>query len=310
MYKDPKLIVFFYVDNIVVLAKPGHLKDLEDFEKKLLKRYQIRALGNLEFFCGIRVIRDREEGQIWLCQDSYVDKLREKFQPPKGWSTKPITTPLPLEELVPAEKYTANPATSLRYSQIVGSIGYIANATRPDLAKAHCKLAEFLVNPTVEHLTAAYQTLSYLVQSKTRALLYNANIDLDESYIIDNEPPIFIGASDASFGADKGTRKSSQGYIFFLYGGPIDWRATLQRCVTKSATESELLAASSAGTELIWWWRTFEEIGFNPGHRHTLHCDNQQTVRLVKTDAPRLKTQLKHVDIQCLVTTRDPRRTH
>lgn len=119
MYEDPKLIVFFYVDNIVVLAKPGHLKDLEDFEKKLLKRYQIRALGNLEFFCGIRVIRDREEGQIRLCQDSYIDKLREKFQPPKGWSTKPITTPLPLEELVPAEKHTANPATSLRYSQIV-----------------------------------------------------------------------------------------------------------------------------------------------------------------------------------------------
>ena len=108
---------------------------------------------------------------------------------------------------------------------------------------------------------------------------------------------MFFGASDASYADDKDTRKSLQGFIFFLFGGPIDWRATLQRCVTKSTTESELIAASSAGTELIWWWRFFENLGFNPDCPHILYCDNKQTVRLVTTEAPKLKTQLKHVDI-------------
>jgi len=104
-------------------------------------------------------------------------------------------------------------------------------------------------------------------------------------------------AHHASFADNKATRKSSQGFIFFLYGGPIDWKSNLQRCVTKSTTESELLAISSAATDLIWWWRTFSEIGFHPGNQHLLFCDNKQTVRLLTAEAPKLKTQLKHVDV-------------
>jgi len=58
-----------------------------------------------------------------------------------------------------------------------------------------------------------------------------------------------------------------------------------------------LLAISSAATDLIWWWRTFSEIGFHPGNQHLLFCDNKQTVRLLTAEAPKLKTQLKHVDV-------------
>ena len=146
-------------------------------------------------------------------------------------------------------------------------------------------------------LSAALQALQYVIQSYNLGIEYQASTSYATSYIVEHEPdPAFYGASDASFADEKGTRKSSQGYIFFLFGGPIDWRATLQRCVTKSTTESELIAASSAGTELIWWWRLFENLGFNPDCPHILYCDNKQTVRLVTTDAPKLKTQLRHVD--------------
>jgi hypothetical protein len=114
---------------------------------------------------------------------------------------------------------------------------------------------------------------------------------------MDHEEPDFFGATDASYADHKATRKSSQGYIFFLFGGPIDWKATLQRCVTKSTTEAELVAASSAGTELLWWWRLFKDIEFDPDNEQILYCDNQQTIRLVTTATPRLKTSLRHVDI-------------
>ena len=145
-------------------------------------------------------------------------------------------------------------------------------------------------------MSAAYHALGYLTQTKQLAIQYNANLDIEEAYIFDDNLS-FFGASDASFADDRATRRSSQGYIFYLFGGPIDWKATLQRCVTKSSTESELLAASAAGTDLIWWWRTFAELGFDPGHEKILYCDNAQTVRLLTAEAPRLKTQLKHVDV-------------
>jgi hypothetical protein len=42
------------------------------------------------------------------------------------------------------------------------------------------------------------------------------------------EELIFYKASDAAF-EDDPERKSSQGYLFSLYGLPIDWKATVQR---------------------------------------------------------------------------------
>ena len=247
-------------------------------------------------FCGIQIHRNRQNGIIWLSQAAYIDKLSLKYPSPKKFD-RPPAIPLPLEELLPSSEKTKNEANIYRYAQLVGSIGYIAGATRPDIAKTHSKLAEFLVNPSHHHIEAAYHTLAYLSDTRNRSLCYNSSISIDSAHIVDQEEPNFFGASDASYADDKATRKSSQGYIFFLCGGPIDWKATLQRCVTKSTTEAELIAASSAGTELLWWWRLFRDINFNPDNEQLLYCDNQQTIRLLTTAAPKLKTTLRHVDI-------------
>jgi hypothetical protein len=250
--------VFFYVDDIVVLAKPAHTAALDDFERKLLRRYEIRSLGELLTFCGIQTHRDRSTGSIWLSQLAYLDKLYTKYLLLKQFN-RPPATPLPLKELLPLNEPKSDTNT-YRYAQLVGLIGYVATATRLDVSKAHSKLAEFLVNPSQHHIDAAYQTIEYLYHSKDLSLHYDASISTDTAYIIDHKEPDFFGATNALYADYKATRKSLQGYIFFLFGGPIDWKATLQRCVTKSTTEAELVAASSAGTELLWWWRLFKDI--------------------------------------------------
>ena len=62
---------------------------------------------------------------------------------------------------------------------------------------------------------------------------------------------IFVRASNTIFSDNPVTRKSTEGYLFTLFGGPIDWRSTKQRLVTKLSTEAELLALSHAATKLI-----------------------------------------------------------
>ena len=47
LYTDGRLIVFFYVDDIAALVAKKDLLRLEEFEAKLLHRYEIRALGDL-----------------------------------------------------------------------------------------------------------------------------------------------------------------------------------------------------------------------------------------------------------------------
>jgi hypothetical protein len=60
LFTNEKLIVFFYVDDIVVLVRPEDLEAHEEFERALTNRYEIRCLGKLSWFLGIRVVHDKE----------------------------------------------------------------------------------------------------------------------------------------------------------------------------------------------------------------------------------------------------------
>jgi hypothetical protein len=82
-----------------------------------------------------------------------------------------------------------------------------------------------------------------------------------------------------------------------LFGGPINWKATLQRSVTRSTTKAELLSLSTAAIKIIWWQRFFNAIGFNLERDFTVLCDNMQTVRLLRQDTPKLDTKLRHIDV-------------
>ena len=99
---------------------------MDEFEAKLLQRYEMRILGDAEYFLGIRIVRDRPARKLWLVQDSYIDKLATKFNISTG--NKAPRTPLPSTELVPYQG-TATPQTIFGYQQKIGSINYPAVIT-------------------------------------------------------------------------------------------------------------------------------------------------------------------------------------
>jgi hypothetical protein len=116
---------------------------------------------------------------------------------------------------------------------------------------------------------------------------------IEQSYNTTN----FLGATDAAFADDVETRGSSQGYLFQLFNMTVDWKSTLQRTVTKSTTEAELLALSLAGSEMAEWLRLFDSLALKLNEVPVIWCDNQQTVGIVTKKQEKLHTKLKHVDI-------------
>lgn len=70
-------MVLFYVGDIIVVNK----KDLEAcieaqrFKKAPEEWYRLRHLGEVSWFLGIRVIRDRALRKAWLCQALYIEKM-------------------------------------------------------------------------------------------------------------------------------------------------------------------------------------------------------------------------------------------
>jgi hypothetical protein len=109
--------------------------------------------------------------------------------------------------------------------------------------------------------------------------------------------PNFQCSSDAAYADDSTTRKSTEGYLFKLFGGPVDWKSAKQKMVTKSTAEAELLALSHVCSKLYWWIRFFTEIELKLEEDYTVQCDNSQTVGLMIKETLKLVTKLKHVDI-------------
>jgi len=244
----------------------------------------MKDIGELNWFLGIRILRNRTERKIWLCQDSYIEKIAKTFHLE---NTKPARTPMATEELVPYEG-KASPQEVYAYQRKVGSLLYATTITRPDAARAASKLSEFLQNPSPHHHGVVDRAITYLYGTRTYAIEYSART---------NNQQAFVCASDAAFADDLATRRSTEGYLFQLFGGPIDWRSTKQKTVTTSSTEAELLALTHATKEIFWWKRFFQSVQLSLDHELIVSCDNQQTLRLLTKETLQFSTKLRHVDI-------------
>lgn len=298
LYTNDHMLVFFFVDDIAVLYDGKFISQVDEFQKKLFARYEMRYIGEIQWFLGIKISRDRYHRVLYLSQESYIDKLTVKFN--ADISKKAPGSPIS-ENLV-KNTGTATSQDIYAYQQRVGSINYAAVITRPDVAYAASKLSEFLTNPSRTHLNAADRVLSYLAHTKRLAIKFEAQAVDPQS--------IFLASSDASYADDPETRYSSQGYGFMLFNGLIDWKATKQKTVTTSSTEAELLAISATGKELIWWSRFFDEISFQLPYQSVIQCDNMQTIRILTNPTAPYTTKLRHVDVHRHWLGQEVRRQH
>jgi hypothetical protein len=286
LFTNDWLILLFYVDDIVLIHHSKHTERVMEFEAQLMSKFELRYLGEINHFLGVRVIRQRDQRKIYLIQDSYITKLGERF----NVQSNARSSLLPTVELTKFEgKATASQIKG--YQEKVGSLTYAAVISRPDIAKSISKLAGFQQNPSPLHIKAADHCLQYLLHTRNLAIEYDGND------FADSTRKIFIAASDAAYSDDPETRYSSNGFCFKLYGGMIHWKATKQQTVTTSSTEAELLALSSTSKEFMWWIRLFRNIEFDLEEDSTIYCDNTQTIRLLQMETPRLITKLKHVDV-------------
>jgi hypothetical protein len=254
---------------------------------QLGEAWELRSMGEAQWFLGIRIVRDRQQGAIWLSQDTYISSMATRYH-----LTKERRLEVPPVSIASLGPYTGKATAEQihEFSTKVGSAQYATTITRVDAAKATSHLAQFLSNPSPEHIHAINQVISYLYNTRTRAIAYRRPTD------VEFERQILQFFSDASYG-DHHDRKSSEGFICMLFGGPIEWRAAKQKTVTTSTTEAELLALSEAARSVCMWTRLFRTIMFDPGHSVTLQCDNTQTINLLTKESPQLRTKLRHVDI-------------
>ena len=156
-----------------------------------------------------------------------------------------------MQQLVPNEGI-ADQATTHLYQRKIGSILYPGIISRPDIAFTATRLSNFLTNPSPDHMAAANRCIQYLYSLRHLAIMFDGLDNTTEK--------AFKAYTDTSFADDLQDRKSTQGYLFTLFGGPIAWKSGKQLTVTTSSTETELLGLSTAAKEAIAAIRLFRDI--------------------------------------------------
>src|SRR5467141_1836996 len=73
------VIVFFYVDDIVFCYRKKDVNLANEAIDSLQRRYSIKDLGELKWFLGVHVLRDRTKKCLWLSQAAYIDKIASKY---------------------------------------------------------------------------------------------------------------------------------------------------------------------------------------------------------------------------------------
>jgi hypothetical protein len=117
--------------------------------------------------------------------------------------------PTPYDPSVILKKNHRISRDQLRYSQIIGSLMYLASATRPDISFVVSKLSRFMSNPGDTHWSALERVLRYLKGT------------MSYSFHFTGYPRVLEGYCDANWISDVDELYTTSGYVFLLGGGAV-----------------------------------------------------------------------------------------
>nr|CAH65951.1 H0716A07.9 [Oryza sativa] len=252
------VILCLYVDDILIFGT--NLEVINEVKSFLSQNFDMKDLGVADVILNLKLIRG--ENGITLLQSHYVEKILNRF----GYiDSKPSPTPYDPSLLLRKNKRIAR--NQLEYSQIIGSLMYLASATRPDISFAVSKLSRFTSNPGDDHWRALERVMRYLKGTVELGLHYTGY------------PAVLEGYSDSNWISDVDEIKATSGYVFTLGGGAVSWKSCKETILTRSTMEAELTALDTATVEAEWLRDLLMDLPVveKPVPAILMNCDNQTT---------------------------------
>ena len=134
-------------------------------------------------------------------------------------------------------------------ASVIGSLMYAMVCTRPDITYVVGVVSRNMSRPGKQHWEASKWILRYLRGSTDTCLCFlGASLKLQ-------------GYVDVDLASDIDSRKSTTRFVFTLGGTTISWALNLQKIVALSTIETEYVAATKVGNEMIWLDSFLDELG-------------------------------------------------
>ena len=283
VYKDSggeMFLIGVYVDDIILAGKSD--KRIKEVKMALAAKFDIKDMGRLHYFLGMKILQDEQTGNVWIGQPVYVESVLKKFGMD---NSKPVSTPIdPSTKLTKATDDEQSVDQHL-YQSAIRSLLYLSGGTRPDITFSVSNLAKFSAKPSKHHWAAIKCVMRYLKGTINFGILYTKQESKD-----------FVAYSDADWAGDLDDRKSTSGYLFQISGGVVSWRSIKQSSVTLSTAEAEYITLASTAQEAVWLRQLTTELGSGSTKATTIFEDNQAAISMSKN--PQFHGRAKHISIK------------
>ena len=279
------IYIIIWVDDILSFyhGKKG-LANHKEYMEVLKKRFTVKDMGEVKRYIGMQISRNQERGELIVSQRPAITEFLMAFgyQESRTRNT-PVTGGIMLAKAKEEDMRTQDP-----YRSLIGSINYVVQYSRPDLAFSIGLFSRFMSDPTEEHWKYLQNVVKYIAGTVDLCLVYR-------KWIGDFMP--HIGYSDANFVSELESAKSTYGYCTFLGNDLISWKSKLSTTVATSTTISELDGAYNCLTQMLWEDGMLKSFRITSGP-FILYVDNKAVVELVNGDKQIDRTKHEAVRIE------------
>ena len=225
--KSPKgtVIIAVYVDDLIIAGSSERL--VESVKAAFRNRYKMKDMGALEYVLGVRVDQQPEKNVIQLSQKTYILDMLVKY---KLENCKTVDTPMSsrvrlTKAMSPTTSQGSVDMEKYPYREAVGSLLWIANGTRPDIAFSVSQVAKFMSNPGMEHWEAVKRILRYLKGTQNVKITYNGLRNVSIAGYTSEDLPLVNKFKDSIEGTSmKRVRVNPELYVDADYAADPDSR--------------------------------------------------------------------------------------
>ncbi|GBM26836.1 Copia protein [Araneus ventricosus] len=223
-----------YVDDL--LLGGSDVQEINVIVDMLSKEFKMSKSEKASEFLGIRI--EFTSDNLFLDQESYILRMLKKY---KMLDCNPSS--IPIETKATSATFENGNHFNGPYRELVGSLLYLAYASRPDILFAVNCLSQLQEHPTDAAWCALKKILRYLKGTAKMKINYK------KCNLYDSDLSLYV---DADWGSNLNDRKSVSGYLIMFCNNPILWCVNKQKCIALSSTEAEIIALSKGVQDLLW----------------------------------------------------------
>jgi hypothetical protein len=256
------VIILVYVDDLLITGNlEGVIAAIVDM---LCAAFPMKMLGEPEKMLGLQFAKV-SEGTV-LHQRMAIEMFVEEYARELSM-LRPVSTPMSANInteymdscfLDPPLKVGMECESKFDYRHAIGTLIYLANSCRPDIANAVRFLSTFVVSYTQFHIDCALRVIKYLEGTTSLGVLLHDSGEVVLSAQMSKDTVKVY--TDASWADNYSDATSNSGVSVWLGESLIHWRSVKQRIVAQSTMESEYIAMSLGVDEVLFFKELLREL--------------------------------------------------